>query len=196
MRTRVCLLLIILFTVEAAAKSRPRHQHEDIFGEDDLWLGMKVGPKVSSYTDYNSISGKMSVQAEAQYSLGAALKFIYSVPRVELNVLWNVRSGINNDRDLHFVSFPLLVKIPFELEDSFDLELGAGGQADGLIYSNHESRRWLTGFLGTIGIAYDFEVYIFEFEVRYLLGGQPLTASIDGAKPRDLHIFAGLLWRF
>jgi len=193
---KLFILLLFLATANAMATSRPRHQHEDLFGEDDLWLGLKAGPKLSSYTDFNSISGTTRVQGEAQYALGGALKFIYAVPRIEFNVLWNVRSGINNERDLHFFSFPLIVKVPVELEENFDVEIGAGAQADALIYSNHPSRRWLTGFLGSLGVSYDFVTYLFEFEIRYVLTSQPLTPSIDGAKPRDLHVMAGLMWRF
>ena len=186
----------LVLVADLSATARPRHQHEDLFGEEDLWLGFKAGPKVSYYTDYNSTSGKVSVQGEPQYALGGAIKFIYSLPRIELNLLWNVRTGVNSDRDIHFISAPLLVKMPLELEENFDIELGGGAQADALIYSSHASRKWLTGFVGSLGVVYDFVTFLFEFEMRYVFIAQPVTPSIDGAEPRDLHLMAGLFWRF
>lgn len=181
---------------QSEAKARPHHQHEDLFGEKDLWLGFKGGPKISGYTDYNSLGNRVSVQSEPEYTLGGVAKFIYGFPRLEINALWNVRTGVNSSRDLHFLSIPVLVKAPIELDDGFDLEFGGGMQGDLLVYSNHPSRRWLMDYVASVGTSYDFITCIFEFEIRYVMATVPLTPLIDGASPRDIHFFGGLLWRF
>lgn len=176
--------------------SRPGHKHEDLFGEEDLLIGFKLGPELTGYTPVETGTATIDVQSSMRALGGVAFDFIYALPRFEIDVLWNVRGGVNTSENLYAVAIPILAKIPWEVGVGTDLEFGVGYEPDFVMFGNMQHRRLLQGLLASVGLAVDIQDFVFSFAVRYNHGLDTLADEINGARPRDTQMIGGLLWHF
>lgn len=190
------LLAMVFAPMTLHAVARPGHKHEDLFGEEDLLIGFKLGPELTGYTPVNTGTATIDVQSSMRALGGVAFEFIYAVPRFEIDVLWNVRGGLNNSDSFHSISIPILAKLPWEIDTGVDLEFGVGYESDFVMFGDQPHRRLLQGILGSVGIAVDFETYVFSFAVRYNHGLDTVADDINGGRPRDTQMIGGMLWHF
>lgn len=189
-------ILALVFSSQAWGVARPDHQHEDIFGESDILLGVKLGPQITGYTTINTGTAKVDVQSTMRAVWGLSAQFIYDVPRFEVDVLWNSRAHLNTSDMYHSVAFPIIAKLPWEIDPGVDLEFGAGYELDFALYGARPHRNVKTGVLGAVGLAVDLKEFVFSFETRYVLGLETIADEVDGAKPRDFQMIAGVAWHF
>lgn len=178
------------------AVARPHHAHEDIFAEEDLLIGFKLGPQVTSFTDYKSGNATIGVQPNMRFIGGATFKFIYAVPRIEVGFLWNARGWVNTAETVNYLALPVLLKLPLEVDKDIDFEIGAGVEPEVIIFGVDPHRNTMMGILGSVGLSVDFTTFVFDFEIRYNVGTSPVSDFYSGAKNRDLQPIAGVLWHF
>lgn len=196
MRTVVLFLFVILLKSHAFADSRFSHNHDDLFCEDAILFGFKLGPQVTRYTSVQNRATLLTIRGGTRAVGGAALKFVYGLPRIEFDLFWNVRGGLNTGESLYAISLPVSVKFPIDLGNSVDLELGGGAQPDLVAFEPGPHRQWLYGAFGTAGISVDYTDFVFDFEIRYNVGIKNLAEEIVGGRPIDLQILGGILWIF
>ena len=187
---------VCLFSQAVFAKARPWHQHEDLFSEDDIMIGFKAGPQINGYTPMKIGITELSAQSTIRFVAGATFKFVYGLPRFEFDIFWNARGGFNSADTLHSFSFPILVKIPLEIDENTDIEFGAGYQFDKVFLAVDTHRSMFQGVVGSIGLSKDYKDFAIEFELRYVVGLYNLDESYVGAYPRDFEILPGLSWHF
>lgn len=189
-------LLVPFPSERAQAKVRAHHEHEDLFDEGDLQLGFKIGPQVSGFTSYAQGNANVTVKSGIRFSGGLATKFIYSLPRFELDMMWNCRAWVNSENTLNTVAFPILVKLPLEVDRGVDFEIGVGGHPELTLFGADPHNSFMMGVLGSAGVSIDFVSWVFEFEARYNVGIDSVSSFYPGASNRDLQILAGVLWHF
>ena len=181
---------------QAKAIARPHHVHEDLFDEDDIQIGFKLGPQITSFTSYTTGSAIVAVQASYRFVAGAAIKFVYGLPRFEIDCLWNARGWVNTQDTLNSIAFPVLMKIPVELDKGLDFEVGAGVMPELVVVGANPHTNTMLGVLASIGLSIDFTTFVFDFDLRYNFGVSSVSDVFPGAHNRDLEPIAGLLWHF
>lgn len=192
------MLLVVLsgLSQNALAISRPHHSHEDLFAEEDLQLGFKVGPQVTTFTDYKHGNATVGVVSTMRFVAGAAIKFIYDLPRFELDVMWNARGWVNTQDTVNYLAFPFLIKFPVEIDKGVDFEAGLGVEPELIIFGADPHRSIMMGVLASVGVSVDFAAFTFDFDLRYNIGTSSVSDAFSGSKNRDLQPVAGLLWHF
>lgn len=179
----------------AHAVARPGHDHEDLFGEQDILLGLKAGPQLNGYTAVNTPTAHIDVQSSMRAVWGASAQFIYGLPRFEVDVLWNARANINTADTYHSLAVPILAKLPWEIDPAgVDVEFGAGYQPEFTMFGAKPYRSTRTALVGSLGLAVDLTDFVFSFEGRYVYGLETIADEIDGAKPRDFQMIVGVAW--
>lgn len=181
---------------KAYAIARPHHQHEDLFDEDDLLVGFRVGPQITSFTPVKNASATVPVPSSMRFLAGGAVKFVYGLPRFEFDIMWNSRGWVNSEDTVNSLAFPIMGKIPVEIDKGIDFEIGVGYQFEAVLGGADPHKGAMQGVLGSIGISVDFKELIFDFDLRYNYGLDAVSESINGAHNRDLQPVGGLLWHF
>lgn len=193
---RILLVASFLLSFHAVAGIKLSHDHEDLFGEEDLLLGFKLGPQVSGYTSYQTPGATVSVQSAVRGAGGLAIEFLYGFPRFELDLFLNSRTAINSSDSVYSLSIPVLAKAPIGLDEEFEIEVGAGYQGDALFGGADPHRGWLSSVLGSVALMRDLKPMILCLEFRYVFGFDTLDNTINGAKNREAQMLGGLLWHF
>lgn len=197
MRAILCTLAAALVLEGSAlAISRPHHEHEDLFGEEDLLIGFKVGPQINGFTAVQMGSAVIDVQSSMRPLISSVFKFVYAVPRFEVNPGWNIRGWVNSADSVHSLSFPVLMKLPLEVDEGVDLEFGLGVQNDIVLGGADPHKSFLFGIVGSLGVSLDLLSHVFEFEIRYNVGTEDVSDKINGARHRDYQAMGGLMWHF
>jgi hypothetical protein len=198
MRTSIALAILALLAGEAAhAKARPGHVHWDLFGEEDVLMGFKVGPTVTGFTAIQSGDAVIDIQSSMRFMAGWAIQFVYDVPRFEVDFFLNSRGGLNSTDSYWSFSIPAILKFAAEGGDKdMDFFAGAGIQSDFVFYGPAPYSSYLYGAVGTLGLSVDIRPFVFEFEMRYNVGFANVADSINGARPRDFQMLVGWLWHF
>ena len=155
-----------------------------------------AGPQLTGFTPIQTGTAVVNVQSSMRFVGGATFKFIYDLPRFEIGVLWNTRGWVNTSDTLHSLAMPVLAKLPWEIDKDLDIEFGVGWEADHPVFGAEPYNQFMFGLLGSIGISADFEDWLFEFDVRYLVGFDNVSDQFNGARPRDFQALAGVKWRF
>ncbi len=190
------LALMLAFSPQARAIARPHHVHEDLFNEDDIQIGFKLGPQITGFTNYQQGNANIAVQSTYRFVAGAAMKFIYSLARFELDIMWNSRGWVNTQDTLNNLAFPFLIKFPVELEKGVDFEAGAGVEPEIVMVGANPHTNTMMGVLASVGLSVDFTTFVFDFEIRYNFGVSSVSDNYSGSHNRDLQPIAGVLWHF
>jgi hypothetical protein len=180
----------------AHAHAHPWHEHEDLFGEEDLQIGFKAGPQITSYTQYVLANANIVPQSRMRFVAGAAIKFIYDLPRFELGIQWNARGWVNTENTVNFAAFPFLVKFPLMIEKGLEFEIGPGIQPELTLFGADPHNYSMIGILGAAGLSIDYKQYVIDMELRYDYGLRSVSDAFSGSKNRDFQMVAGVLWHF
>ena len=195
MRALLALCLLLLCD-PAHAKARPGHVHWDLFGEEDILMGFKAGPQVVGYTAIQTSTAIIDVQSSMRASIGTSVQFVYAVPRFEFDFLLNTRGGINTRESLYSVAVPVILKFAAEGDKDVDFFAGPGIQPEFVLFGFEPHSGFIYGVLGTIGLSADLPPFVFEFELRYVVGISNIADSLNGARPRDFQMLGGIMWHF
>ncbi|MEW6056919.1 MAG: hypothetical protein AB1540_09925 [Bdellovibrionota bacterium] len=170
--------------------------HQDVFGEQELRFGFKLGPQITGYTPIKTPSATVNVQSTMRFTFGAALKFIYEVPRFEVGLMWIIRGGVNTPKNYDSIAIPLLLKLPLEVEKSLDVEVGIGYQPELIVSGPGDPRTASSSIVASAGLAAILASdHFLDFEVRYLHGLNNISDDFNGASPREFQILGGLAWK-
>lgn len=192
----VAVLLATLAVPGAAfCKARPGHKHEDFLNEKDLWIGVKGGVQVTSYSSVENDNRSLrEIPAKVGYFGGPALQLVYDLPRIEVDLFGNARGGLYYGSWVYSLAVPVLLKFPVEIEEGADFVMGLGFQSDFTIGGLANLRPTLVAPLASVGATVDLYPVTIEFDVRYLYGIRNYSRSIHGGKPQDLQFLFGAFW--
>lgn len=192
----LAVLAALLAPLAAHGRAHPHHEHEDLFNEQDILMGFKAGTQVTSYTQYTLDNANIVPQSRMRFVAGAAIKFIYEVPRFELDIMWNARGWVNTENTVNFAAFPFLMKFPMTVNKNTEFEIGPGIEPELTMFGADPHNYSMIGVLGAAGFSIDYIDYVVDLELRYNYGLRSVSDAYSGSKNRDLQLMAGVLWHF
>lgn len=194
------ILSVLAFYFGSLSAFANQHAHEDLFNEQEIHLGAKIGPQLTQYSPVRLAgapdSSTVEIQPAVEFLGGLTIKFVYSYFWMELDVFWNQRAWPNIDDNFFGISTPIYLKFPLELGAGVSVALGAGYQPDFLLYGPIGHRGVLSGFGGSFTASWDLQRWILELELRYNYVVTPLTDAFVGGRPRDFQVLMGPSWHF
>lgn len=193
------LLAVVAVSLSAreALAARKLHRHDDLFNERAIFMGLKAGPQITTYTPMTGSGQEFPVQSSAGAVVGPAIEFVYTSVRLEFGAFWATRNGINTSDTLNAVGIPFLLKFPAEISSATDLEVGVGLETDAVISGPAPHNNVLVGALASVGLLSDLGGgTMLSFETRYNIGLKQITPTINGGAPRDLQLIAGMMWLY